>query len=265
MHSINFNPDAYPLVFTPPWEMANALLKRELALLSNELKNIKTGSLYIDHSNGRTFFIEYRKGERKRITKQPHRIYGLARREYIKGRINYLKTGDCSEIKKSLEKFHHAGLDISRIVMTRPQRKLISESYERKQNRSDDLIYKSPGGIYFRSKSEMLIGTLLEELHIPYRTEPRLFLNGIVFHPDFMIMLPDNRLAILEHCGRTDLDEYLINMLERLRTYEANGLTLGVSVFVTFEQHTVSQENVMEIIDKIIRSSIPDVCSRLLR
>lgn len=47
--------------------------------------------------------------------------------------MNYLESGDSTEMKTVLEKFHRAGLDISRIVMTSAQRKWSSGGYNRKE------------------------------------------------------------------------------------------------------------------------------------
>lgn len=252
----------YPMVFTPPERLSYGLKNREARLLREELKHIRTGSLFIDYYKDRTYFTEYRNGARRRITKNTDRVYALARRAYITKRIKYLQGFDNGEMKKLLEKFQGAGLEISRIVMTQAQYKWANAKYERKSQRRDALLYSSPKGVRFRSKSEFLIGSTAEKYHLPYRTEPHLYLDGRWYHPDFVFMLPDNRLVILEHFGRTDLDEYMMDLIERLRIYENNGLILGVSVFVTFEQHTVSEDKVLSLLRRIISSDVPEICAR---
>lgn len=84
MRNNRFNPDEYPLVFTPIKKLSCELCERELKLLKEELKHIKSGSLFIEYIRGKAYFIEYRNRQRQRITKHPNRVYGLARREYIK-------------------------------------------------------------------------------------------------------------------------------------------------------------------------------------
>lgn len=63
-----------------------------------------------------------------------------------------------------------------------------SIKYEGNPYRPDQKIHRTPGGIYVRSKSELLIATHLEYMDIPYRYEAPLFLEGNIVYPDFTIL-----------------------------------------------------------------------------
>ena len=88
-----------------------------------------------------------------------------------------------------------------------------------------------------RSKSEVLIANLLDNLGIPYRYEARLVLpDNTVIHPDFT--LPDvlNREDIyFEHFGMADDPVYAERMIQRLELYEANGIFPGSRLLLSFE------------------------------
>ena len=70
-------------------------------------------------------------------------------------------------------------------------------------------IYLTKSGIKVRSKSEMMIADALFLLSIPFVYKPQIVINGIEFHPDFIILSPfDGREIIWEHFGRMSNREY---------------------------------------------------------
>ena len=57
-------------------------------------------------------------------------------------------------------------------------RRWLSEPYDPNPIHPEQLIHRTPGGIYVRSKSELLLGTHFEYCHIPYKYEFPLYLEG---------------------------------------------------------------------------------------
>ena len=159
------------------------------------------------------------------------------------------------KIEALLKKFDDAGLDIGTIVMTPNQRIWNSDRHSQKNSRREDLIYPTKGGIYMRSKSEQKIGDLLELLHIPYRYETELVINNRAYHPDFIIMLPNGRLVILEHVGRMDSREYDEDLVTRLQAYNIIGLMIGRDIFFTFESDTREDSRVKEALFQILTAN----------
>lgn len=88
-----------------------------------------------------------------------------------------------------------------------------------------------------RSKSEKIIADKLHLLGIPYRYEYPLVLEGhIEIRPDFTILKITTREEVyLEHCGLMDNADYVDSVMYKLRTYERNGIFLGVNLFITYE------------------------------
>ncbi|MGX8773499.1 MAG: hypothetical protein ACSW8G_00420 [Bacillota bacterium] len=162
------------------------------------------------------------------------------------------------DINELLSKYERAGLDIDQVVMTPNQRIWNSNRHSQKPGRSEDLIYPTNGRIYMRSKSEQAIGNILEDLHIPYRYEPRLRINNIDYHPDFIIMLPNDKMIILEHVGRMDLGDYNKGLIARLQAYDGANLLMGRDVFLSFEYDTKDVKLIMKIVTQILRSNPQD-------
>lgn len=95
-----------------------------------------------------------------------------------------------------------------------------SIKYEGNPYRPDQKIHRTPGGIYVRSKSELLIATHLEYMDIPYRYEAPLVLEGNTVYPDFSILRPaDNKLIYWEHMGMLDDFDYAQKASMKLMQY----------------------------------------------
>lgn len=94
----------------------------------------------------------------------------------------------------------------------------------------------SDRGERVRSKSEMLIANTLNRYEIPYRYEYPLILNGITFHPDFMILRTKGRRELFwEHFGLMDDHYYREDAFRKIDTYEQSGLLPGRQMIYTFE------------------------------
>ena len=95
-----------------------------------------------------------------------------------------------------------------------------SIKYEGNPYRPEQKIRRTPGGIYVRSKSELLIATHLEYMDIPYRYEAPLVLEGNTVYPDFTILRPaDNKLIYWEHMGMLDDFDYAQKASMKLMQY----------------------------------------------
>ena len=127
-----------------------------------------------------------------------------------------------------------------------------SEDYPTNPNFPEHLTQKTISGIYVRSKSEAMIATLLHTNRIPFRYECLLELNGIKMYPDFTIMHPQTRqIMYWEHFGLLDSNEYVDNMLSKLKLYISNGIVPSVNLILTYE----TQEHPLQMayIDELIR------------
>ena len=248
-------------------------LEQELESLQKELNNLPEGSLYIYKRQKWVTFYMRSNGQTRSIARDKDLIYGLARRAYVSLLIRFISEflvclrSDYSNIRYDLflaefdalfHKYERGDLDIDRITMTSNQYIWNSDHHSENPNRREELKYPTIGRVYMRSKSEQALGNLLERLHIPYRYESELVINGIAYHPDFIIMLPSGRLFIIEHVGRLDLRKYNEDLILRLLSYNDIGLLIGRDVFFTFERDTQDDVILKEVLFQILTSTPSD-------
>lgn len=231
-----------------------AVLERELSKLNEHCKN----PLRWRKKNGKVYFLERINGKQHGITSDMSRVYALARHDYLSHLLNDLHSDNedvwRNKLTSLLSAFESVNLDMRRILFTPRQYKWASKPQSQNRKYTEALKYKTRNGVLVRSKSEQIIGNILEEFCISYRYEPEMIIDNRVFHPDFVIMMPDGRLIILEHLGRMDLDSYVKSNIERLRAYNCEDMLIGRDVFLSFEADIQNQDRIVDLI-KIIMAS----------
>lgn len=86
-------------------------------------------------------------------------------------------------------------------------------------------------GIIMRSRTEVLIAEILDELGLQYKYEPAIRFGEEVFYPDFLVYLPClKRCLIIEFFGMSDEQNYIYKTLGKLTVYSNNGLLLNHDV-----------------------------------
>ncbi|MBQ6583315.1 MAG: hypothetical protein IJH77_05770 [Mogibacterium sp.] len=129
-----------------------------------------------------------------------------------------------------------------------------------------DASYRQEGRIYVtlrgdkaRSKAEMMIADALFLAGIQYIYEPRMVFNGVVYHPDFLILSPfSNKLLIWEHLGMFDDQEYQHRAARKLEDYFAEAFLPGVNLILTYESKTMKldSQTIEDIIQRLFAESI---------
>ncbi|MDD7732406.1 MAG: hypothetical protein PT957_01490 [Firmicutes bacterium] len=112
-----------------------------------------------------------------------------------------------------------------------------SQSYQKLPFRSNDAVIYTDNKERVRSKSEKIIADLLMKNGITYKYEcPLVLKDGVVFYPDFTFFNPYTGEEIYwEHHGLMGDEDYTKRTIEKIRTYEKNGIGLGRRLLVTFE------------------------------
>ena len=97
--------------------------------------------------------------------------------------------------------------------------------------------YYSAKGERMRSKSEVIIANLLDQMHVEYKYEKPIKLKRLgLVHPDFTLLKVSERKEIyLEHLGMLDDQTYRNNAIVKIRDYESSGYFLGDRLIVTSE------------------------------
>ena len=99
------------------------------------------------------------------------------------------------------------------------------------------LTYQTNKGEIVRSKSEVMIANILNNMKIPYKYECPLTLSGgITIYPDFTILDINRRCEVYwEHRGMMDDRTYANESVKRIREYQKNNIFLGDKLIITEE------------------------------
>ncbi len=254
--------------------------------MKNELDGIKFGTLIINHVKGRTQYYEANKDGRHGITTNRKRVEELARRRYLKKKLNILRKEQkltkkyakklykellpdgVNPIDKVINGFVKTDLELARITLSRKQYNWRDHQSENPMFR-EDLKYITTRGIAMRTKSEFITGEIMDEYDIPYRYEPAVevdvtalcdFRKGIYpdysyqrsgrvykkYYPDFVILLADGSFIIWEHLGMANDKKYREDNKDKLFAYLSS---VGIEHLIfTYEEDVNKPERIHEII-----------------
>ena len=112
----------------------------------------------------------------------------------------------------------------------------VGQEYDGKGFWEDFPEFYTRQGLRVRSKSEVIIADMLDEMNIPFLYEKPLKLGTWVIHPDFTLMDINNRREIYwEHFGMMDDMDYRNDAFLKMRKYEECGFYQNDRLIWTFE------------------------------
>ena len=220
--------------------------QRTIDSMKQELTLCEDGLLHIRHKENRKYYFTCcMRGSHNEIpiSDDRNRVYSLARRSFLVYSIQALdhrmkmlrRVADNAEeahrdlqMKKKLAKFTNAGLDLSRILFTKEQNEWMDEPFTPNPYNRDSLTTQTSCGIWMRSKSEAIIGTSLETIGLPYRSDDLVRIisdgkNGMPFRDtyfaDFKVPNFLGGITVHEHFGAFQMENYGDNALQRLNDY----------------------------------------------
>lgn len=233
--------------------------------INRELESIGEGRLHMRNQNGKVYYREYINGGQHGITKDSNRIHQLARKDILNKELLVAHKNICA-----LEKAY-------RTILEAKNRTETASDFERYQNLSkykltysseelrwhynrqshnpfnkDRLIYKTAGGVVTRSKSERFIGMFLESKNQIYMYEPEVIIDGKNVYPDFMLLRPDGKRVIWEHCGLMDNEEYFRKTMQKINEYRKIGYVQHNNLICTYEEDLQSTQTLEEILQRFI-------------
>ena len=130
-------------------------------------------------------------------------------------------------------------------------------AYEGKGFAEDAPEFYTSRGERVRSKSEWIIAELLEKEGIPYRYEYPVYLRGFgKVYPDFTVLNVRTRKEIYwEHMGMMDNPIYAEKAVNKIHTYEQNGMFQGEDLLVTYEtsKSSLNQKVIMRMIQRYLK------------
>ncbi|MCQ2592924.1 MAG: hypothetical protein MJ188_09090 [Treponema sp.] len=131
----------------------------------------------------------------------------------------------------------------------------ISKPYTPKAFSPTDSQLFTSTGLRVRSKSEIIIASILDKLHIPYRYEYPVKLGSITMHPDFYCLNTRTHKEYLwEHFGMMDMPAYVENFVQKMQTYNSQGFFPGKNAIFTFEtkMHPLNTKQVENLIKEYL-------------
>ncbi len=96
----------------------------------------------------------------------------------------------------------------------------------------EDLIHRTGLGFSCRSKSEVSIAGLYEELGLPFHYDEKLAIGMAFISPDFRGIRRDRNFVYHEHWGLRS-DSYVRRNLQKLWDYASEGIVLGRNLLIT--------------------------------
>ncbi len=163
---------------------------------------------------------------------------------YLKKLNELKKLYEKEELEEVYRKLHPARKVLVEPIIP-PVEKIIDEfnriDYEGKPFSEDDKTeFYTIKGERVRSKSEKIIADELYRKGIPYKYEMPIELEGwqkrVLIYPDFTVL--NKRTGerwLMEHLGMMDKSAYYENAMQKLSTYEKNGILLGDGLIVLHE------------------------------
>lgn len=130
-----------------------------------------------------------------------------------------------------------------------------TEKYRSNPIHREALKYMTTNGMRMRSKSELIIGDILEKYGIIYRYEQAIEICGKIYYPDFVILCDDGTIIIWEHFGLMEDESYKLKAFNKICDYRKLGFKQYKNLICTWEDDLESMENIEDIVNRIILKS----------
>lgn len=176
------------------------------------------------------------------ITQDKARIHMLARKAYLLQRLKAIEANqrrlhtvlstcdsarDELRLQKRLDKYSTAGLDLCHILFTKEQNEWLDRPYSPNPYYKESLKHQTDHGIPVRSFSEAKLGSFLESIGLPYRSDDLVEIHSEYgelpfrdsYFADFKIPNLCGGITIHEHLGAMHKEDYPDNSLKRLNDY----------------------------------------------
>ncbi|MBQ6843358.1 MAG: ATPase [Agathobacter sp.] len=244
-------------------------LNEQIKRLKQEIAKLPEGKL-VHVQNGQ--YNQWHQSDGHKKTYIPKKKHELAEKLAIKKYLSY-QLEDCENEKRAIEfylRHHREGVGMAEKFLTEKSeyeellapyfktkskelQEWLQEPFESNPQYNDNLILKTISGNPVRSKSEVIIDTLLYINKIPFRYECALKLGRRTYYPDFTIKHPrTGKIYYWEHFGMMDEEEYVKKACSKLQVYALNGIVPSINLIMTFEtsENPLGAEDVMELIEK---------------
>lgn len=226
-------------------------LQIEQNQLMRELSKMPPGRLYQEKRGDNTFYYQRQSGAngivRLGISKHTKFVYQLARKEFlitmVKNQRSAKLWADLFSNKIDFEVWEKSIEQVSKKFPSIPRGAfLLGAQYESNAKQicamfPNGTIHRTQGGIWVRSKSELIIAEILESFGIPYQYEVDLPCDEYHLCPDFTVVRPrDGKVVYWEHFGMTHDEEYLHKMDLKLVRYRRMNIKPWDNLMISYDR-----------------------------
>jgi len=233
-------------------------VENELEQLQLELTTLPVGHL---NRRGKFYFHTINRKD-VGITKNPKLIKSLCRKKYVLAQIKLLQKNLLMPLSEFDDKSPHELIrtfskTYSELPMSYFYHKSVETWLAKEMTQNPYPItsgYRtSHHKVLVRSKSEQIIGSLLEEYGLLYRYDTKLTLGGKSKYPDFIVRNPfTGKEVIWEHFGALHQPQYEESMHEKMNLYSQLGYLPNETIIFTFEIDITTQHRLQNLIEDII-------------
>ena len=130
----------------------------------------------------------------------------------------------------------------------------LEQPYKGNPSYLEQKIHCSPGGVWVRSKSELLIKSELEYYRIPHKYECPLQLEDEIVYPDFTVLrMSDLRILYWEHLGKMDDPKYASRNIDKVFRYFQAGYLPFENLILTYDREGTLDMRQVERVMKMLR------------
>ncbi len=230
-------------------------VRKRTDILKKQLRKYPKGELYITHNGEYTKWYRSVDGELVYLPKKKKDIAAsLANKRNLKNELARLTLeyesavafldhykAHAGSLRPDFDDRDLKGIDLKNDIYGYVSedefvKNWLTEEFIHNPKYAEGLTFRTGSGIMVRSKSEVIIDTILTDMHIPHRYECQLKLGDMIFYPDFTLLNPKRRKIIyFEHFGMMDNEQYSGEAYRKLGIYNSFGIIQGVNLITTFE------------------------------
>ena len=254
------------------------ILDRAIKMAQKDSRHFPQGCLRISASGNQCRYFNLTGPNEKKGTYIPksdsRTVKALAQKDYAE-RFIKAASAERDYWEKALEKLTAFSTDTAYEKLSDKRKALVSPyivpderyaqlwqaaDYTPSPYNAENKRHPTRRGEMVRSKSEVMIANVLDDLGIPYRYEQGLRLkDGHTYYPDFTLLdLRTREEVYLEHFGILDDPQYLARACKKMHDYEENGIFPGVNLLATFETSVapLNAEITREMLQRFFGKSI---------
>jgi len=206
-------------------------LKRMQVYFEKRLKGLPKGELKRKTSQSGIYYYEELDGQRISLRSRPQRLAQLREKRRITDELEKLKEN--LPLLEWMMAAYQPLLPLTGAMNDSEWGKL-QEQQNSFSTVDRQITYN---GVYYKSKSEVLIAMLLTSWGLEFKYETKVKLVRRTVYPDFTVRRPrDGKIFYWEHAGKVKDDGYVLDLHRKLDDYQEAGIRLWDNLILTFDR-----------------------------